>query len=147
MVALNLKRVLTGCEIGLKWRHWNVIGRNVKSSLWVSRKIQCTRSRWRKQLSKNSQKRTREILLTVTMTDATRVKGMLMEPRQYEVAQQSRARLSEEMQAWGVSPWRPGVLLPVWNSQGEDAWAGAQPQEAASMRVSHNPAKWGMTEI
>lgn len=38
MIALKLKRVLTGCEIGLKLRRWNVTGINVKSYIWVDKK-------------------------------------------------------------------------------------------------------------
>lgn len=42
MIALKLKRVLTGCEIGLKLRCWNVTGINVKSYIWVDKKKVCT---------------------------------------------------------------------------------------------------------
>lgn len=38
MIVLKLKRVLTGCEIGLKLRRWNVTGINVKSYIWVDKK-------------------------------------------------------------------------------------------------------------
>lgn len=47
MRALELKKVLTGCEIGLKLRCCNITRINVKSFIWVDKKIHYTRSRWK----------------------------------------------------------------------------------------------------
>lgn len=38
MRALELKKVLTGCEIGLKLRCCNITRINVKSFIWVDKK-------------------------------------------------------------------------------------------------------------
>lgn len=42
MRALELKRVLTGCEIGLKLRCCNITRINVKSFIWVDKKKSTT---------------------------------------------------------------------------------------------------------
>ena len=95
-------------------RHWNGTRINVKSSVWVDKKVHCSRSSGRKQLSKNSPMRIQDILLTVTMIEAPKMKSLLTKLRQYEaeVVERGRGwRHSLEFLCAGQ-----GVLLPGWNS-------------------------------
>lgn len=52
MRTLQLKRVLTGCEIGLKLRCCNVTRMNVKSFIWVDKKCTTQGQDERKELGK-----------------------------------------------------------------------------------------------
>lgn len=82
MRALQLKRVLTGCEIVLKLRCCNVARMNVKSFIWVDKKNALHKVKMKEKNSvKNLKGRIWEMWLPLTTPAASRMKK-LTKPRQ-----------------------------------------------------------------